>query len=92
MAIRTLVMLRSVVVAEEESILDAAKVLSECDASYCWNNQAVIEQGYRTYFFREDSPAEAVVAKSNEIMIDFQQARTPYSAMIAIPCYPTPYS
>ena len=84
-------MLRTVVVAEEESILDTARVLSECDPTFCVNNQAVIEQGYRTYFYREDSPLSSSPATdyeySNEIMIDFQQARTPYSAMIAIPCY-----
>ena len=54
--------------AEEQSIMNTAKVLTDCHPTLCVNNQMVIERGYKSRFFTFTS--EHPDGKTTEIMVD----------------------
>ena len=76
-ALHAVVNLQTLAVAEEESILDQATVLTPARSDV--DNQSIIERGFKSWFFdNEDDNGDG----SKEVLIDFvAQARTPISML-----------
>ena len=68
------------VMAEEQSILDQARVPTQCDALYCKDSDYVITRGFKSRFWTENSNGSP--GDKSEILIDFQTPRTPVSILI----------
>ena len=67
------------VLAEEESILDQATVLGTCSSEWCVNPQNVIGPGFKSKWHDWDNDK---VDRSNEILIDLGEERTPVSLFL----------
>ena len=66
--------------AEEESIMENAEVLTPCHPTYCVDNQSVISNGFKSYFYADTTTASD--GKSAEIMIDLKEIYSPRSLFL----------
>ena len=67
--------------------MDEATVLTPCDPDLCIDNQLVISNGYKSWFFIDEEATESSDGETAEIMINFGEIRTPHTLFLLNNCY-----